>query len=573
MSPARLAFGLFALALGACSVPQALRQPKPHAQVLHLDASAPGTSRVCSYERGPDGATRETDCRVWSGDSLPTGSLTLDVVNATPGTAYDAKVGQASAGASPEDVSAVMAEVARRVQKLVRTAAGNDGGKTSAAVAQAIDIAAPELARSLRGGDRAVATAARPPAATIFTGYLNGGALDSAAATLAAAPAGALDLELNERSDRVPPPRYYRLTDTDKAYLTAQGVAASALTTLVSEWCSAASFQHATRAAQYAALAQAPDPAALAAALDLTASDAYAIALGRSSSAAFEQRLAALINEVRTQPWASISPAARAFFLMRHGMSLVARIDTCAANLAAVGVPVPPALQTLRAQADAHAGALADVLGPILTRGLARVEKTVTAAANGTLGTFPLEPGAVDVTFGATVDGEHRELATYKAEVDGMPRFSLVIGPAMTMCKSSWRCFDELQEFTDERGRGVARHRGHRDYSLATALHINLMGWRRHGLGAVVGYPIGTPSDTKNNILLGLGWRHRYGLEIAVGAHIFQTPDLKAPFDAPTPLYFEGPRAALSVDQLVHDELRSGVFVLIGFEPGLFSKL
>ena len=108
MSPARLAFGLFALALGACSVPQALRQPKPHAQVLHLDASAPGTSRVCSYERGPDGVTRETDCRVWSGDSLPTGSLTLDVVNATPGTAYDAKVGQASAGASPEDVSAVI---------------------------------------------------------------------------------------------------------------------------------------------------------------------------------------------------------------------------------------------------------------------------------------------------------------------------------------------------------------------------------------------------------------------------------------------------------------------------------
>lgn len=577
MRTTRLCLGPIALvaALGACSVPQAMRRPKPHAQVLHLDAAAPGTSRLCSYERASDGTTREVDCAVWTGDSLPTGSLTLDVVNATPGTSYDARVGQASAGASPEDVGAVLAEVARRVQKLVTTAAGAEGEKAVAAVAAALDNAAPLIARKLRADAAQDAAASRrPDAATIFRGFVSGGALKSAATIIAAArAAGTLDLALNEDTTYAPPPRYYLLDASDTAYLATQSVPAAAVTTLVTEWCTGASFQDASRAEVYAAIARPPDTAALAAALDLSAEDAYAIALGRSTSAALDQRLGALVEEEHDKPWAAVSPAARAFFLMRHGTTLVARIDTCLANLRAVAVPAPTDLQALRGHAAAHARALLDVLGPTLKGGLARVEKTVTASGNGTLGTFPLEPGAVDVAFGATVDGTHRELAAFKADVDGMPRFSLVIGPAMTVCRSSWRCFDELQEFTDDRGRGVARHREHRSYSLATALHINLLGWRRHGLGAVVGYPIGTPSDTKYNILLGVGWRHRAGFEVAVGAHVFQTPDLKAPFDAATPLYFEGSRAALSVDQLVHDELRTGVFVLIGFEPTLFAKL
>ena len=137
---------------------------------------------------------------------------------------------------------------------------------------------------------------------------------------------------------------------------------------------------------------------------------------------------------------------------------------------------------------------------------------------------------------------------------------------------NSWGCFDTIEEYSEGGGRKLITDRDQDDVSWATALHITIAASSRHGIGAVLGYPIGTPDATSDNILVGLGYRHRSGLEVAAGVHAFHATALRTAYRTPIDLTAPG-NEALTVDAVTETELRAGAFILIGFAPDLLPIL
>jgi hypothetical protein len=105
---------------------------------------------------------------------------------------------------------------------------------------------------------------------------------------------------------------------------------------------------------------------------------------------------------------------------------------------------------------------------------------------------------------------------------------------------------------------------------MATALHVTITASDTAGIGAVIGYPLGSSDASSYNILLGVGFRHHSGLEIAAGVHVFRTDVLRAGYQTPIDLTAPG-NDALTADGVSDPALRAGAFILVGFAPDVLS--
>jgi hypothetical protein len=191
--------------------------------------------------------------------------------------------------------------------------------------------------------------------------------------------------------------------------------------------------------------------------------------------------------------------------------------------------------------------------------------------------TVTLEPGQLELGVGVTPSGGARtELATYKVKTNGIERLALLVAPTFTGCWTG--CFDRYEQVAQPMAPGAESHsvldRSHRwyDVSVVAALHVTTYAWENWGLGAVLGYPIGTPRDTTSNFVLGVGLRHSSGLELAIGAHAMLSKTLKTGYAMPLDLDAAG-HSNLTVDSVTTDVPRVGVFALVGFAPSLFTSL
>jgi len=558
-----------ALVVAGCSLPG--RVPVRRAYVLHLDASQPERSTRCELDDAPLAAGEkpvEKECVPWKGGDLSPGSMSIDLTGQEKGVGYDVHVSQTVREANPDDVKAVLDKVVERIFNGLTKKAGEL--TKSVDLERVLDAAAesaPKLTAALRDRLAAEEVQPRPTSAAIFKGFVSGGAL-----LMPAARSTGGDVDYNGPLYSVPA-RVYVLTDDDLAYLVAHGVDEAKTRTWVESWCNVASFQaDADHTARQAALKDAATPDVLLDALGIAAGDLGRMLVGRSSTAPLDARLNALLEESK-QPWASVGASSKTFYLMRIGTGLSAQLSVCAANLARVGAAVPADLTTLQNSARAHAAAFAAALGAIVGQELAVIERDAEANTDGQFGVFELAAGDITVELGATRANTRQLVATYKADILGMERFALVIGPMGTMCRSSWACFDTFSQYSDGRGQFIVRNRDRFDVSFATALHVTVASWDRTAVGLVVGYPIGTPGPTSYNVLAGVGLRLRAGLEVAIGLHAFRTPVLRGAYDK-TPLrLFENDWGDLTVAEITEDRWRAGGFLMIGFDPSLFSKL
>jgi hypothetical protein len=118
----------------------------------------------------------------------------------------------------------------------------------------------------------------------------------------------------------------------------------------------------------------------------------------------------------------------------------------------------------------------------------------------------------------------------------------------------------------------IDRSRSVLDLSVVTALHATIYSWEHWGVGAILGYPVGTPRDTRFNFVLGGGLRHDSGVEFAIGVSGMLSKELKPGYELPLDLQTHG-YENLTPDAVTHDVPQLGVFVLIGFAPSVFNSL
>jgi hypothetical protein len=576
----RLVLGL---ALGAgCAGP-------PRQYTLRVDVADQGKTQLC--ERQADGKVAdEPTCAPFGAQGLHTPStLTVKLDNQAQGAKYDLRVAQFSREASKSDAQAIAAEVTRRVATFVGAAAGTTTrvGELLGEAAERVKAEAPRIAAvvATKLGAVDAPAPARPPREPGALFKIKDGKLPSAADLRANGELTPLNAPGN-------PPPFPRAITIDGADLKALPVTVTIdqVAAAVAEWCTADSFvqtkDKARWAAVYKALEAAPDASAVRAKLAPKLDDIVQYL----ASAGGVDPLASVIEPLidAGERWAAAhgdagaAAAARELYLMRLGKTVQSSLRHCDENISvlkAAGAKTDldaPAksVTALRAAATRYAAAFDEVFGPVLQRTIVAAERTIDLSFGST--TITLEPGQLELGVGVTPTGGQRaEVATYKVKTNGIERLAVLVAPTATLC--SWGCFDHFEQVARRQGDGMVRSVIDRsgesyDLSLVTALHVTMYSWEHWGLGAVVGYPIGTQRDTRANFVVGAGVRHESGVELAIGVHGMLSKQLKAGYDAPLDLTTAG-YENLTPDVVTRDVPRLGVFVLIGFAPSVLNAL
>lgn len=581
--------------------------------VLVVDAADQGASRLCEVESVDDatGTTTRT-CRPLSGAAISAPSqLSIELAHAAPDARYRARIASETSEAASADPGAVVGEVLGRLgqlgtmfaHQLTPSGSGAHQAETERGIRQ--DLLARVLDETRLGGSASVRTLAHtivgtavPPEShptDVFRAYVD------ATPALVDSPAGPASPTAFGFPAAVPPPsRTVRWTEEDLRALIARapGTDGARLTAFLAAHCEHSHWGDAPPAptaqawSDYVSAHPLSDDDALVAALDV-GEDQLRHAL-TDESQSLSERVMSRIRRAREAVRAGApSDADRLIVYVAQSAPLHHALEICRANIDfAMRQQIIPtagqaaALRALRDDVDGFLGRVSSpaqifetLLQPLITAVATEVLAGVAEEGTVHFGSYSTRPGSlhVEVTSRAGDDALETRLAVVDMTIGLGPIVAVSIGPYV-----SFGDFHQIRErlapgaaAIDAPVRVFADESSWFGGGSAINVHFSLLRVdAENHFGLMVGYPFVDARGSQLGVLAGASYRHTFGLEVAVGVHVFATDRFSSSV-SPTNgiLTLQGANAALSRDAAVTQVPSAALFVMIGLSTDALMRL
>jgi hypothetical protein len=570
---------------------------------IHIDPTDPEKNELCERSDS-DSADKQPSCAALTGQTLDGSStLAIEIENADPQKTYSAQIEQttqSSAGQTPE---AVVAEVLRRFQDIVDTAAPSklkDAAalvppEAKASLAAKLDAAGLEEVAAQLNDDEAEPEAPEE-------GFWDHGYLDTSdPAKLKFRKAADVkdpnsDLPLfGVPFSPTPPARDRPIDDELVALLVNEKVDTAAahkeVANHVIDACTGFGVEpydgEKTPWAEYLEK------------LDLDSLEGTDVLrdIGIDATTLFDflrgddTSVPALLRTARNNAKKAFeagkepTPAEKVLHLLYATSSLHDQASTCVENIDYIDGKLTDAgtkAKLATARASANRAAVASRVGrdlfrsfidPMVTRAVIKV-LTGGGSAHVSFGSVSLRTGRVAVTVSENGD-DGKQLGAYEFPVASSGRVTISVGPMIGVCKDCFQTIGEEVKAGDganvPESRILRREKEGFGVAVATLVHFPLIasGWFQ--FGPCIGYPVSDIGGATKAVLAGFSLAHRGGVSLSFGVHLFETRRLKDGYpdviDTSQPGF-----AALTAEAVTRETYSASAFFSLDVSTDLLSR-